>query len=190
GAGSAMHFAGASRPPTRLVLQAWTSGGRRAHSRDRAGWQWQPQVFFWSSPPPLEMADRGRAGVPAYPQFRWPRRVPRSSFTPTHRLASAAIRPQCPPGGAHEPQPRPLTRARIGHFILRMAPHANEEDPMKQHKLFQFGLAALVLAALAVLTVSPAAAAPPPNDNFSSATVVSVFPFSATVTITEATTEN
>jgi PKD domain-containing protein len=60
---------------------------------------------------------------------------------------------------------------------------------MFQPKQFRFVSAALTLVALIGWTMSPAQAAPPPNDNFSGATVVSVFPFSATVTITEATQE-
>lgn len=61
---------------------------------------------------------------------------------------------------------------------------------MSHHKLFRFARAALALAALIGWSASPARAVPPPNDYFSNATVVSVFPFSATVTITEATNES
>jgi hypothetical protein len=67
--------------------------------------------------------------------------------------------------------------------------HEKEENRMFQSKHFRFVPAALALAALIGWPASPAQAAPPPNDYFANATVVSVFPFSATVTITEATTE-
>lgn len=61
---------------------------------------------------------------------------------------------------------------------------------MIPNKLFKFVLATLAIAVLAGSVGSRAAAAPPPNDNFSGAAVVSAFPFSATVTMTDATNES
>src|SRR5262249_60347241 len=46
-----------------------------------------------------------------------------------------------------------------------------------------------MVAALPASAVSRGAAAPPPNDNFSSATLVSAFPFSDLITVSFATTE-
>jgi PKD domain-containing protein len=70
-----------------------------------------------------------------------------------------------------------------------MALAANEEKPMITNKLFSLALAALAAAALTGAAVSPAAAAPPSNDFFANAAVVTTFPFSATVVMTEATNE-
>jgi len=59
-------------------------------------------------------------------------------------------------------------------------------------KLFKLNLAALTILALLGLSVSSATASPPSNDNFGNAAQIDLnaLPFSSTVDITEATTEN